>query len=69
MIEAVNQMLDYDANIKVMIEGNPGDIVDRSYVGTVGYALAISAAAKTLSRVDGLLKSSNAIRGGIDPVH
>ena len=44
LIEAINNMLSYDKNIKIMIETKPNEPVDRSVCPTLGHAMAISAA-------------------------
>lgn len=69
IIEAVNKMLEYDKNIKVLIETKPNEPVDRSFCPTIGHALAISAASVDPSRVGGLLESAHAILAGLDPAN
>ena len=67
LIEAINKMLDYDKNIKIMIETKPNEPVDRSVCPTLGHCMAISAASKDPSRVGGLLESAHALLAGLDP--
>ena len=67
LIEAINKMLDYDKNIKIMIETKPNEPVDRSVCPTLGHCMAISAASKDPSRVGGLLESAHAMLAGLDP--
>ena len=67
LIDAINQMLDYDANIKIMIETKPNEPIDRSVCPTMGHCMAISAASKDPSRVGGLLESAHAMLAGLDP--
>lgn len=69
LIDAINKMLDYDSNIKIMIETKPNEPVDRSVCPTIGHAMAISAATKDPSRVGGLLESAHAILSGLDPAN
>jgi len=67
LIEAINGMLSYDKNIKVMIETKPNEPVDRSVCPTLGHAMAISAASIDPNRVGGLLESAHAMLAGLDP--
>ena len=67
LIDALNKMLDYDKDIKIMIETKPNEPVDRSVCPTLGHCMAISAATKDPSRVGGLLESAHAMLAGLDP--
>ena len=67
LIEAINKMLDYDKDIKILIETKPNEPIDRSVCPTMGHCMAISAATKDPSRVGGLLESAHAMLAGLDP--
>lgn len=67
LIEAIDKMLDYDKNIKILIETKPNEPIDRSVCPTLGHCMAISAASKDHSRVGGLLESAHAMLAGLDP--
>jgi xylose isomerase len=69
LIDAINKMLDYDAKIRVVIEPKPNEPIDRSICGTMGHAMAISAATIDPSRVGGNVESAHAILAGFDPAH
>jgi xylose isomerase len=69
LIDAVNKMLEYDPNIRIVIEPKPNEPVDRSICGTIGHAMAISAATIDPSRVGGNVESAHAILAGLDPSH
>lgn len=69
LIESINKMLDYDKNIKILIESKPNEPIDRSFVGTMGHVMGVSAATKDPSRVGGLLESAHAILAGLDPAN
>jgi xylose isomerase len=69
LIDALNQMLSYDKNIKIMIETKPNEPVDRSACPTMGHAMAVSAATIDPSRVGGLLESAHAMLAGLDPAN
>ncbi|MFV0439781.1 MAG: TIM barrel protein [Lachnospirales bacterium] len=69
LIEAINKMLEYDKEVKVVIEPKPNEPVDRSICGTLGHVMGISSATIDPSRVGGLLESAHAILAGLDPSH
>jgi len=69
IIEAINKMLEYDKNIKVLIEPKPNEPIDRSFCPTMGHVMAISAATKDPTRVGGLLETAHAILAGLDPAN
>lgn len=69
LIESINKMLEYDKNIKVLIEPKPNEPIDRSFCGTIGHVMAVSAATSDPSRVGGLLESAHAILAGLDPAN
>jgi xylose isomerase len=69
LIEAINGMLEYDKNIKVLIEPKPNEPIDRSFCPTIGHVMGLSAATMDPSRVGGLLESAHAILAGLDPAN
>ena len=56
LVEAINKMLEYDKSIKVLIEPKPNEPIDRSFCGTIGHVMGVSAATIDPSRVGGLLE-------------
>lgn len=69
LVEAIDAMLDYDKKIRVAIEPKPNEPIDRSFCGTMGHVMAVSAATKDPSRVGGLEESAHAILAGLDPAN
>jgi len=69
LIESIDKMLEYDKKIRVVIEPKPNEPIDRSICGTIGHAMAISAATIDPSRVGGNLESAHATMAGLDPSH
>lgn len=67
LIDAINKMLEYDKNIKILIETKPNEPIDRSVCPTMGHCMAVSAATIDPSRVGGLLESAHAMLVGLDP--
>lgn len=69
LIDGINKILEYDKNIKILIEPKPNEPIDRSFCGTIGHVMAVSAASTDPSRVGGLLESAHAILAGLDPAN
>jgi xylose isomerase len=69
LVDAVNKMLAYDPKIKILIEPKPNEPIDRSFCGTMGHVMAVSAMTDDPSRVGGLLESAHAILAGLDPAN
>jgi xylose isomerase len=69
LIDAIDKMLEYDGNIKILIEPKPNEPIDRSFCPTIGHVMGISAATKDPDRVGGLLESAHAILAGLDPAN
>ena len=69
LVEAINNMLRYDETIRVCIEPKPNEPIDRSFCGTMGHVMAVSAATIDPKRVGGNLESAHAILAGLDPAN
>ena len=69
LIASVDSMLDYDPDIRVLIEPKPNEPIDRSYCGTLGHVMAVSAASRDPKRVGAVLESAHAILAGLDPAY
>ncbi len=69
IVEAINAMLEYDKTIRVCIEPKPNEPIDRSFCGTIGHVMAVSAATIDPARVGGNLESAHAVLAGLDPAN
>ena len=69
IVEAIDAMLDYDQSIRIAIEPKPNEPIDRSFCGTLGHVMGVSAATKDPSRVGGLLESAHAVLAGLAPAN
>ena len=69
LIESINSMLRYDDTIRVCIEPKPNEPIDRSFCGTMGHVMGVSAATIDPKRVGGNLESAHAILAGLDPAN
>jgi xylose isomerase len=67
MRDAFNTILQYDPEIKILIEPKPNEPIDRSYCGTAGHALAIGAQTCDPSRVGLCIETAHSILAGLDP--
>lgn len=69
IIEAMNKMLEYDKDIKIMIETKPNEPVDISFCPTMGHTMALASATIDPERVGGLLETAHAVLAGLDPAN
>jgi xylose isomerase len=67
IIDAINQMLDYDIKIRVCIEPKPNEPMDHTYIPTAGHAIALSQQCTDPKRVGVNIESAHAILAGLDP--
>lgn len=67
LVEAINDMLDYNPEIKIAIEPKPNEPMDQAYIPTTGHALALAYLTKDPSRVGVNIETAHAILAGLDP--
>lgn len=65
--EAVDVMLGYDPNVKILIEPKPNEPIDRSFVPTVGHVLGFANVTSDPNRVGALVESAHATLAGLEP--
>ncbi len=65
--EAVNDMLNYDKEIKVAIEPKPNEPMDQAYIPTTGHAIALGYMTDDPSRVGVNIETAHVILAGLDP--
>ncbi|OGV40258.1 MAG: xylose isomerase [Lentisphaerae bacterium GWF2_45_14] len=65
--EAVQMMLDYDKDIRIMIESKPNEPMDHTYIPTIGHAIALGLMTNSPDRVGCLIESAHALLAGLDP--
>jgi xylose isomerase len=66
-LAAVNMMLEYDRNIRVLGEMKPNEPMDHEYLPTTGHFLALSYRTADPSRVGVLIETAHALLAGLDP--
>lgn len=64
---ALQEMLDYDREIRIMIESKPNEPMDHTYIPTIGHALALGMLTTAPARVGCLIETAHALLAGLDP--
>lgn len=67
MRDAFDTILNYDKDVRILVEPKPNEPIDRSYCGTAGHALAVGAQTVDPSRVGLCIESAHSILAGLDP--
>jgi len=66
-VAAVNSMLEYDGNIRVLGEMKPNEPMDHAYLPTTGHFLALSYKTADPARVGVLIETAHSLLAGLDP--
>ncbi len=67
LVEAIDDMLDYNEEIKIAIEPKPNEPMDQAYIPTTGHALALGYLTKDPKRVGVNIETAHVILAGLDP--
>jgi xylose isomerase len=67
LVEAINQLLAYDPELRIAIEPKPNEPMDMAYIPTIGHALALGFKTNAPERVGSLVETAHAILAGLDP--
>jgi len=67
LVEAIDDMLEYDPKIRVAIEPKPNEPMDQAYIPTTGHALALAQRCVDPDRVGVNIETAHAILAGLDP--
>ena len=67
IVDAINQILGADKDIRVLVEPKPNEPMDLAYIPTMGHAIAIAYLTNAPSRVGALMESAHSILAGLDP--
>lgn len=67
LLEAINTLLAYDPNLRIVVEPKPNEPMDLAYIPTIGHALALGMQSADPTRVGVLMESAHAILAGLDP--
>jgi xylose isomerase len=67
LLEALDSLLAYDADLRIAVEPKPNEPMDLAYIPTIGHALALGFKASAPERVGALVESAHAVLAGLDP--
>lgn len=67
LLEALNQLLAYDPELRIAVEPKPNEPMDLAYIPTIGHALALGFKTSAPERVGSLVESAHAVLAGLDP--
>ena len=67
ILDAVNALLEYDKNIRILGEMKPNEPMDQAYLPTPGHFLALCYKAIDPGRCGVLIESAHSILAGLDP--
>ena len=67
IVEAINDMLAYNPEIKIAIEPKPNEPKDQAYIPTTGHAVAVSYLTSDPERVGVNIESAHVVLAGLDP--
>lgn len=67
LVEAANDMLEYDPSIRIAIEPKPNEPMDQAYIPTTGHAVALAHLTIDPDRIGINIESAHAILAGLDP--
>ena len=65
--EAMQTMLDYNKNIRIMIESKPNEPMDHTYIPTIGHAIAMGLMTNAPERVGCLIETAHALLANLSP--
>ncbi len=67
LVEAINDMLAYNKDMKIAIEPKPNEPMDQAYIPTTGHALALGYLTNDPKRVGVNIETAHVILAGLDP--
>ena len=65
--DALQTMLDYDKNVRIMIESKPNEPMDHTYIPTIGHAIAMGLMTNAPERVGCLIETAHALLANLSP--
>jgi xylose isomerase len=67
IVDAVNALLEYDRNVRILGEMKPNEPMDQAYLPTPGHFLGLTYRTAEPGRVGVLIESAHSILAGLDP--
>ncbi|MBO7678634.1 MAG: TIM barrel protein [Thermoguttaceae bacterium] len=65
--EAIQILLDYNKNVRVMVESKPNEPMDHAYIPTIGHAIALGLLTNAPERVGCLIETAHALLANLSP--
>jgi len=67
LVEAINKLLEYDKQLRILVEPKPNEPTDQAYIPTTGHGLALGYRTIDPSRMGILIETAHQILAGLDP--
>jgi xylose isomerase len=67
LVDVINKLLEYDKQLRILIEPKPNEPMDQAYIPTVGHGLALGYRTSDPTRVGILIETAHQILAGLDP--
>jgi xylose isomerase len=67
LVEAINKLLEYDKQLRILVEPKPNEPTDQAYIPTTGHGLALGYLTRDPSRMGILIETAHQILAGLDP--
>jgi xylose isomerase len=67
LVDTLNKLLEYDKQLRILIEPKPNEPTDQAYIPTAGHALAIGNRTVDPARMGILIETAHQILAGLDP--
>src|SRR6266550_3861495 len=67
IVDAINALLEYDPNIRILGEMKPNEPMDQAYLPTPGHFMGLTYRTSNPARVGVLIESAHSILAGLDP--
>ncbi len=67
IVEAIQTLLDYDKDIRLMVESKPNEPMDHAYIPTIGHAIALGLLTTAPERVGCLIETAHALLANLSP--
>jgi xylose isomerase len=67
IVEAIDDMLAYNPQIRIAIEPKPNEPMDQAYIPTTGHAVAVSFLTTSPQRVGVNIETAHVVLAGLDP--
>ncbi|MGO8816851.1 MAG: TIM barrel protein [Terriglobia bacterium] len=67
LVTVIDKLLEYDRQLRILVEPKPNEPMDQAYIPTVGHALALGYRTANPARVGILIETAHQILAGLDP--